>query len=223
MKKRIVPLLLLALLLTMLPVSALAAEPLKAGIYGITTNGVITPRTADDTLIEADDTMEGYTGFYADAVKFDVTCSGLAPNGQYLLLVLSDDQTPTDGNIVYINQAAADASGTVTYTGLDAAYPSSLTEGTYYVYVVGENKTFSAKTGAVTSFDYYQSYTLGDVTENGVIDTLDAAAAINHYLEKSVLSDAKFLAADVTKNGIVDTLDAAAMINHYLEKSLITE
>ena len=127
MKRLLRSLLLGAILSALLCVGALAADTNDPGIYNIKTNdGVtITPKKADNSAI----TDVG--GYYANAVKFDVTASGLTgeENAQCLLLVLKGDAsgnaptTPTADNIVYINQAEKGANGKASFTGTDAAYP----------------------------------------------------------------------------------------------------
>ena len=128
MRKFLRILLLTAVLAGALCVSALAAEPTEAGVYGMTTEtGItVTPRTADGKAITADDSLgSDYSGYYAGAVKFGVEATGLTAGSQYLLLMVSGDSAPGADNIVYIDQRAADANGTVAFT----AYPQALGEG----------------------------------------------------------------------------------------------
>lgn len=218
MKRWIRPLLLVALLVSVLTVGAAAADPTTDGIYGVSKSGVITPRDADGNLVNASDSYD-QKGFYADAVKFDVTCSGLVAGEQYLLLVLNDTSVPNDSNIVYINQKAADSNGTVTFDGMDAAYPSKLEKDrTYYVYVVGEGKAFKAIDGAVASFRYYQAYELGKVNDDDFINVSDAAEVIDHFLERKTLTGQALLAANVNGDAYVNVDDAAAIIDFFLER-----
>lgn len=126
MRKFLRILLLTAVLAGALCVSALAAEPTEAGVYGMTTEtGItVTPQKADGTAIDAS-TQGDYSGYYAGAVKFGVEATGLTAGSQYLLLMVSGDDAPGADNIVYIDQRAADANGTVAFT----AYPQALGEG----------------------------------------------------------------------------------------------
>lgn len=218
MKRWIRPLLLLALLVSVLTVGAAAAEPTTDGIYGVSKSGVITPRDADGNLVNASDAYD-QKGFYADAVKFDVTCSGLTAGEQYLLLVLNSQGVPTDSNIVYINQTAADSNGTVTFDGMDAAYPSKLEKDkTYYVYVVGEGKAFTAVSGAEATFQYYQAYTPGDVDENGSVQVGDAVKILESVVGKTTLTKAQELAADVNGDGNVQVGDAVKVLEFVVGK-----
>ena len=98
-------LLLTAVLAGALCVSALAAEPTEAGVYGMTTEtGItVTPQKADGTAIDAS-TQGDYSGYYAGAVKFGVEATGLKAGSQYLLLMVSGDGVPGADNIVYIDR-----------------------------------------------------------------------------------------------------------------------
>ena len=149
MKKVWQPLLLAVVLAMALCVGALAADN-EIGIYDIGgTGAVLTPDTQKTTK-----TVDGeeYTDYCPGAVKFDVTASGTAGQ-QYLLLVLNAKATPTVNNIVYIDQTAADGNGNIAFAGASAAYPRELTRGAYYVYLVGDGKTFSLENPSV-SFRY---------------------------------------------------------------------
>ena len=208
MKRLMRSLLLAAALTVVLCVSALAAdsEPVKGGIYGITGSATLTPDTAATTQ-----TVDGkeYSDYYANAVKFGVAADSLVNDQQYLLLVIKGEGVPTAENIAYIDQAAAQ-NGSVSF----AAYPGALTKGTYHVYLVGADKPFDAAAPAAT-FQYDQRYTLGDVNEDGVINTLDALAILQNAAELKTLTDAQKLAADVAKPfGMINTLDALRVLQY---------
>lgn len=213
MKKLLRTLLLTALLTAALCVCALAAEPTQAGIYGISTTGTgvtLTPKTAAGDVITGA-TFDGYTGsYYADAVKLDVSATGLTGGGQYLVLVLKGDATTiTADSIVYIDQAAADASGNITFT----AYPSALAKGSYKVYILGNGRAFSA--GAAVTFWYNQPYTLGDVDGDGTINPMDALSILQHSADLKPLTGTQILAADVAAPyGAIDPLDALAVLQY---------
>lgn len=211
MKRLLRSLLLGAILSALLCVGALAAEsePVKGGIYNIKSpNVTLTPNTEATT-----DTVDGteYTDYYANAVKFDVKAENLTENQQYLLLVLkggadgSAPGVPTADNIAYIDQMAA------TETGVDfTAYPKELTKGTYYVYLVGGGTAFADS--QVASFEYDKKYTLGDVNDDGSIDTTDALITLRHAVKLRLLTGVEFLAGDVNVDGAVDTTDALMIL-----------
>lgn len=210
MKRLMRSLLLAAILSALLCVGALAAdsEPVKGGIYGITGSAMLTPDTAATTQ-----TVDGkeYTDYYANAVKFGVAANSLEDNQQYLLLVLKGEGVPTAENIAYIDQAAAQ-NGSVSFT----AYPSALTKGTYHVYLVGAGKTFAES--KVASFKCDQKYTLGDVNEDGTIDSVDALKILQNWVGKIDLKSNQKLAADVNKDNAIDSVDALKILQLWIGK-----
>lgn len=203
MKKLLRTLLLAAALTALLCVSALAADS-TVSITG-QTGATLTPKTAADAPITAN-----ADGKYENAAKFDVNATG-TKGSQYLLLVLRDQNVPTEQNIVYINQAAAGADGKLAFTGSDAAYPMTMTSGTYYVYLVGDGKSFNAAK-ADASFTYEAGYTLGDVDGNGRIQALDALCVLKHVANVEMLNATGKLAADVDNNGKIQALDALTIL-----------
>lgn len=211
MKRLLRSLLLAAVLTAALCVGALAAEPTVAGIYGVTggEDVTLTPQKADESTIAPDAAQEGYDNYYANAVRFGVVKDNLTSGAQYLLLVVKGIEAPSEKNIVYIDQRAADSDGKVSFN----AYPSSLTKDDYRVYVVGENSAYSQGT-PTASFSYYQPYTLGDVNGDGEIDSLDALDILQHAVGKTPLTGTKLLAADVNGDKEIDSLDALAILQY---------
>lgn len=115
--------------------------------------------------------------------------------------MLRDQNVPTEQNIVYINQAAAGENGNLAFTGSDAAYPMTMTSGTYYVYLVGDGKSFDA-TKADASFTYDAGYELGNVlTGEGEenININDAMEVIYHIVGRRTLSETQQMAANVVR------------------------
>ena len=223
MKRLLRSLLLAAVLTAALCVGALAAEPTAAGIYGVTDgNGVtLTPQTANQSVINAS-TQGDYSDYYVDAVRFGVEKDGLTVDAQYLLLVVKGTEAPSEKNIVYIDQQAADSSGKVSFN----AYPGSLTKDNYRVYVVGEDSPFDT-TIPTASFSYYQPYTLGDVDGDKLININDAMAILNHLVGKDgcILTGSSYLAANINGDSTVNINDAMELLNFlagkpsdYLEK-----
>ena len=210
MRKFLRILLLTVVLAGALCVSALAAEPTEAGVYDVVKtaeNITVTPRTADGTAIDAS-TQGGYSGYYAGAVKFGVEATGLKAGSQYLLLMVSGDGVPGADNIVYIDQQAADANGTVAFT----AYPQALGKGSYRIFLLGGDQTLNS--GPAASFQAYVPYTLGDVDNNGKIQAVDALAVLRHVAKIETLDDTASLAADVDCDGKVKAVDALAILRY---------
>ena len=211
MRKFLRILLLTAVLAGALCVSALAAEPTEAGVYGMTTEtGItVTPQTADGTEITKEDLGGDYSDYYAGAVKFGVEATGLTAGSQYLLLMVSGDGAPGADNIVYIDQQAADANGTVAFT----AYPQALGKGSYRIFLLGGEQTLSSG-GLAVSFQAYVPYTLGDVDNNGKIQAVDALAVLRHVAKIETLDDTASLAADVDCDGKIKAVDALAILRY---------
>lgn len=213
MKKKLRCLFMVGMLMAMLCVWAFAAEPTDSGLYNISGTGVtLTPTGASAESAEIGGSS--YNDFYANVVQFAVEASGLTENEQYLLLVVAGEKgtTPTEQSIVYIDQVAA-AGGTVRFS----AYPTSLTKGHYCVYLVGSGRVYNAANPAV-EFDYYQAYTLGDVDEDGKIDSLDALMVLQSSVAKLTLTETGKLAANVNFDNAVDSLDALKILLYSVGK-----
>lgn len=212
MKRILQSLLLIAILAMAVCVSAAAESPTQAGMYNVSpgSNVTLTPQTADQAVITAE-TQGSYTN-YVNAVRFGVNATGLTGGNQYLLLVLKGTNVaPTVDNIVYIDQAAANDSGAVTFN----AYPSSLTKSDYSVYIVGKDKVFSASSPAAT-FSYWQTYKLGDVDDNGMIAPADALCILQFYVGEMNLTETQQLAADIDANGKIAPSDALYVLQFYV-------
>ena len=213
MKKRSRLLLAGVVLAAALSIGALAAdEPVKGGIYDLKPgqNVTLTPQTENQGAITP--TTDGdKTGYYANAVRMGVEATGLESGKQYLLLVLSGEGAPTEGNIAYIDQAAAGENGKVSFK----AYPSALTTGTYRVYIVGGSRAFSA--GPAATFQVDQKYTLGDVNADDKINIKDVAEVLNHIVKNKTLTGNAFSAADVVTDGVINIKDTAKILNYIVK------
>lgn len=217
MKKLLRTLLLAAALTALLCVSALAADSAVSNVTG----NILTPKTAEGETITKKD------GKYENAAKFDVNATG-TKGSQYLLLVLRDQNVPTEQNIVYINQAAAGEDGKLAFTGSDAAYPMTMTSGTYYVYLVGDGKSFDAAK-ADASFTYDAGYTLGDVDGDGKWTANDALYTLQIAVNKTTLkidnvdvpvTDAMRAAANADKDKYVTANDALLILQKAVGKNV---
>ena len=215
MKRLLRSLLLGAILSALLCVGALAAdgEPVKGGIYNISENTdvTLTPKDASGSSIPAGTDTSISGDYYANAVKLDVKASKLTEGNQYLLLVLKEQGVPTEKNIVYIDQAAAQ-NGSVSFT----AYPSALTKGTYHVYLVGGGTAFAQS--QVASFEYDKKYTLGDVNDDGAIDSEDALMALQIFTKIITPTETQRLAADVNRDTTIDSEDALLILRYFVKQ-----
>lgn len=210
MKKRSRLLLAGVVLAAALSIGALAADGDAMNV-----TGGLTPLDPNGNAITA---TEG--GMYQNAAMFDMIAKELTDGKQYLVLVLKNGESmvPTEDNIFYINQKAAE-NGQIAFTKAngDPVYPKNLVTGTYSLYVIGEGKAFSASNPTAT-FEYKQNYVLGDVNNDGQILVNDAQLTLNYIVKKTTLSESQLLAADVTHDGKVLVNDAQKILNYIVGK-----
>ena len=146
MKKNILRILGVLLFAVVLTTVCFAAS---AGVYHLQTEKAsvtlsVEGITAETTTV-ADKT---YDDFYPGANKVEVACTDLTVGDEYVLLVLEGSTTPSDENIVYIDQKTA-VNDAVQFT----AYPMRLEDGkTYYLMLSGTNSALEE----IGSFAYVQ-------------------------------------------------------------------
>lgn len=200
MKRRILALLLAVLTLTALTAAAFAADTL----------GAFNLKDSDGFVL----TVEGGTatgGFYANAKKFKLTCTGLP--GQYsLVLLLKEDADqsegtkgiPTESNLQYIDQQ------NIAATTEFILFPKQMETGTYNVYV----STNSADLQKVASLEYGEKpkYTLGDVNGDGKISAYDASLVLQHTVGLVDYTGSE--AADVNRDGKITAYDASMILQY---------
>lgn len=214
--------LLAGVLCAILCVGTLAAEASTSGVYDVKTSTgyTLAPQTADSTPITASNvTINGESQpFYANAERFTLTGPISDTGNQNLVFALKGDTAalgtnttiPTENNIVYIDQKAADGSA-VTFS----IYPSALESGvTYGIYVVGTSTSYTK----VASFSYYAPYVLGDVNEDTKINAVDALLILQYAVNKYELNDTQKLAADVNKDTKVNSVDALNILQYAVGK-----
>jgi len=161
-----------ALLVAALCVGALAAD-LTQGITGETTGtGVTITYYKEDGTTEvatvpsyASSTPRGeaeaVANFHAGAVRLTVAVTSPDAAKTYLLIVTEDTETPTENNIVYIDQK----SGTELASGVFSVYPNGIlnTDKTYQIRIASTDSALTS----VATFGYYMQYALGDLTRSG--------------------------------------------------------
>ena len=210
--------LLAGVLCAILCVGTLAAEASTSGVYDVKTSTgyTLTPQTADSTTITASNvTINGESQpFYANAERFTLTGPISDTGNQNLVFALKGDTAalgtnttiPTENNIVYIDQKAADGSA-VTFS----IYPSALESGvTYGIYVVGTSTSYTK----VASFSYYAPYVLGDVNSDGKIEAVDALRVLRFLADQVELSSTEKLAADVNRDTKIEAVDALRILRY---------
>ena len=207
--KKIRGILILMLTLAALAVTAYAAAPTQSGVYGdwAAAGYTLTVKDAAGTAIAAQTASVGDKDqdFYPEAVRFTLTTPSLT--GQQLVLALEGDATlPTEKNIRSIDQKAAD--GSVEFE----IYPSDLKAGAYSLCIVGEGGTLKK----VAGFGYYQAYRLGDVNDDGSIDSIDALMVLQHSIHLITLDARQQLAANVNPkvDNVIDSIDALLILQY---------
>lgn len=206
MKRKLPALLLAALLLVSLSMTALAEDTPTYGAYNV--------KAESGYTLTPDGTAE--SGFYADASAFTLSCPAGASGEQTLVLLLAgDSRVPTADNLQYIDQQASDGSS-ISFT----LKPKELTAGTSYsVYL----STTSKAVTKVASFQYGEkpAYTLGDVNGDGRINADDAVLVLRYAVELTEFNETQKLAADVSKDGRINADDAVLILRFAV--NLITE
>ena len=207
MKRRILALLLAVLTLTALTAAAFAADtPETLGAFNL--------KDSDGYTLTVDGGT-GTGGFYANANKFKLTCTGLP--GQYsLVLLLKEDAKqaegtkgiPTESNLQYIDQQDIKKDQTAEFI----LFPKQMETGTYNVYV----STDSVNLTKVASLEYgtEPEYTLGDIDGDGNIDITDALIALRVSAQITTLDTKETKAADVNTDGFVDIKDALLLLRY---------
>lgn len=201
MKRKLPALLLAALLLVSLSMTALAADTPTYGAYNV--------KAESGYTLMPDGAADG--GFYANASAFTLSCpAGTSGEQTLVLLLVGDSRVPTAENLQYIDQQASD--GSISFT----LKPKELTAGTSYsVYL----STTSKAATRVASFQYGEkpAYTLGDVDGNGKIEPADALWILQSLVDAKTLDDSQILAADIDKNGKIEPVDALKILQYLVD------
>lgn len=202
MKRKLSALLLAALLLVSLSMTALAEDTSTCGAYNV--------KAESGYTLTPDGTAD--SGFYANASAFTLSCPAGTSGEQTLVLLLAgDSRVPTADNLQYIDQQASDGSS-ISFT----LKPKELTAGTSYsVYL----STTSKAVTKVASFQYGEkpAYTLGDVDGNGKIEPADALWILQSLVDAKTLDDSQILAADIDKNGKIEPVDALKILQYLVD------
>lgn len=210
MKKRICSLFLAMCLVLSLTGTALAANQ--------ATNSKATTIKGPDGSEVSFVTITDSNGKTDDNSKVSVTYkgNGIVAGQQYLVLMVSDSKveldsdmatypvaTPTDSNILYIDQKAADATGSITFE----VYPKSLTTGIILITGVDKDGNPQKLIAAIVKAQYI----IGDADGDGAVSATDAALVLRVAAKLSVT---KFVeaAADVDGSSSISATDAALIL-----------
>lgn len=155
-----------------------------------------------------------------DKFRYFSTNGNVSLNGLDVSISLSVQLPQKDKNGKYIT-----ADSTVDISQSCIAKPSSLSEAfanddkaTISVYPIGDQKP-------LCSFDIVCYRDLGDVNEDGLIDSIDASKVLNTYAEMAAakdyaLSEKLLKLADVNMDGKLDAHDASMILKYYSEASV---
>jgi hypothetical protein len=138
-------------------------EPTKTTVTMYTDTGT-TPLTKDSA------------GIYPKSERYDITYHGATPGEDYVIFVLDGDATtPTDGNILYINQTEADGSGILTFENVYPTYVTKdgITGGT--VYIAGGTQGLTE----IASYDYHTAEFTVSAGSNTTIPGGNVAVDVN--------------------------------------------
>ena len=211
MKRGIALLLTLVLALTVLAVPAMAAETTTPVVYNLEVKSgySVSMKTASGGAATAyTGIVDSYTGtVYENAAKLTLTFSGVAGK-QYMVFLLKGKEVPTKDSIQYINQAAGD--GTVNFE----IYPKDLTAaGEYHLYVSGTELDYTeVATFSVANAWEKVPYTLGDVNQDGEVNSLDALRILQHNAGLSELTETQKLSADMNHDNAINSIDALLIL-----------
>lgn len=214
--KRVVALTLGLILMLALPAYATGSSS-NYGVYDLVVeNGyTLTPQTADGTVdtavtedVDGDGTEESV---YKNTEKFTLYFSGNS-DAQYVVFLLNgeagdESPVPTETNIRYIDQKGG--STTVEFI----LYPDTLEKaGTYAVYI--SNSGTDGSYTRVASFDVMSFYTLGDVNDDGSINSADALLVLQCSVGNKTLNDSQRSAADVNGDSSINSADALKILQY---------
>lgn len=170
------------------------------------------PGTIKEVEIEADYDGVVTTDAEDGDVNFALNYSEATENGMYLVLVLSEEGVPKNGNILYVNQETADGEG-VTF---DNVYPMEIGEENSYIYMAGTDLGYD-KVGTIIPNVEEVTGMKGDVDLDNDVDMTDAIMLLRHYLGIEVITDATSLDnGEVTGNGTIEMQDCIKILRYYL-------
>lgn len=209
--KKLKQLLAFTLALALLAIPAMAAGSHSTlGVYELNVESgyALTPLKADGS--DADRYSGQFDGgvstVYEGAEKFTLSFTGSAD--QYVVFLLGNGGTvPTESNIEYIDQTGGVT--TINFT----LFPYQLEVGEYNVYVSSTGGSYT-KVASFSVTDNWEEapYTLGDVNQDGAINSVDALYVLQFNAGLIELNDTQKKAADVNGDESVNSVDALLIL-----------
>ena len=151
-------------------------------------------------------------------VNFALTYEDATNNGMYLILVLSEEGTPKDGNILYVNQVTADEDGAY----FENVYPTEIGEEESYIYLAGTGMAYTKLGKIVPNVEEVvpppAEGLKGDVDLDEDVDMDDVVALMCHVLKAITIDDATALAnGEVTNDDTLDMDDVVKIMCYVLK------
>lgn len=156
--------------------------------------GTIKEITADGA--DYDDGDVNFSLLYEEAVE----------NGMYLILVLSEEGTPKNGNILYVNQVTADADGAY----FENVYPTEIGEEESYIYLAGTDMEYT-QLGKIIPNVEESTVMKGDVTGDGKVNMADVTAIRRWLIDAEKYPLTVEDAGDVTADGKINMADVTSI------------
>lgn len=164
---------------------------------------------AADASIQTNPSRDDVTLAANGTDKVDVAYNSAESDKEYLIMVQSEDGTPTETNLVYIDQTTAGTTS-VSFT----VNPKELTSGkTYYVYLSSNSEATGGirERVKVGTFEYKagtSEYTPGNVDGDTSITATDAQWTLQAAVGNRTLDDEQKLAANVDGDANITATDA---------------
>lgn len=204
--KRILKIFLCALALTgMMTISAFAAD---ASISNVPEDVTITPYSADGVQIELSE-----SGMYEDPAYYSLnyTSNLITEGGQYVVLMVEADlsgDTPvytiTEDSLIYINQTESQEGSVI----FDKVYPNRLTDSV----ILLSGEAFDTNPKVVGTVNVMEDGTLGDVTNDGRVNSMDAQQVLRYSANLTYFDSAQMKRAEVSGDGKVNSSDAQLIL-----------
>ena len=187
----------LVLVLTMCMSVVASAATTATGVNGVASNDKA------DVTISADGTTVTFAAADSENMQVDIASSALIEGSQYLILVVSGDGSViSKDTILYIDQDAAGAGGTLSFN----VYPSSIKDSVILITGVADGQLKLAVIDA--------RYILGDANGDTFVDVRDIMRIANIILGTAEPTPA----ADANEDTYYDVRDIMRVANIILGK-----